>query len=94
MDDNQLSHDARGAYQFIQTPYGERLIQRLVELHSGLHEQAEGDSISIEQKAVLVTKAAGIKQCLDIILKEAALVSSGELERMEHLDKMEKEIPA
>ena len=88
IDGDQLARDARGAFQFISSEYGERLISRFLELHMGLHEQAERDDLTIEQKGVYATKAAGVKQCLDMILKEAQLVSSGELERMEKQERL------
>lgn len=93
IDENQLGKDARGAYAFLQSEYGGRLVERFIALHSGLHEAAEAEKLTNEQRSTLIIKAAGIKQCIDLILKEAQLVSSGQLEKMEEREKVESLIP-
>jgi hypothetical protein len=82
VDENQLGTDARGAYQFITTPYGERLLQRMVALHSGRTEQSQ-KAATIELRGLYASEAAGIKEVIDLILEEAQLVSGGALEAME-----------
>jgi hypothetical protein len=93
MDETQvpdLGKLARQAYAFIQTEYGETLIQRMVALHGSLTEQAE-NAETVERTALLSKQASGVKQCIDLILKEAQLVSSGQLEAMETLEKQQEE---
>lgn len=93
MNDDQLGKDARGAYAFLQSEYGSRFVERLVALHSGLHEAAEGDGITSEQRSTMIIKASGIKQTIDLILKEAQLVTSGQLEKMEEAEKVAALLP-
>lgn len=83
-----LGKQARQAYAFMQTEYGSSLVQRMVGLHSSLTQQAE-NAPTLEQRGLLITEAAGLKQGLDLILKDAQLVESGELERMEEREKLE-----
>jgi hypothetical protein len=85
IDANQLGRDARGAYQFISTEYGERLVQRMVALHSGRTEQSQ-KAPTLEQRGLLASEAAGMKECIDLILKEAQLISSGALDQLEEAE--------
>jgi hypothetical protein len=88
IDENQLGKDARGAYAFLQSEYGGRLVERFISLHSDLHKDAESEELTSEQRSTKIVKAAGIKQCIDLIFKEAQLVSSGQLKEMEDREKV------
>lgn len=88
VDENQLGKDARGAYAFLQSEYGSRLMERFIALHYDLHQTAEKEDLTSEQRNMYILRAAGIKQCINLIDKEAQLVSSGQLQAMEDREKV------
>lgn len=70
MTDPKLITEA--AKQFSDSEFGKHYIAQLSIIYNGLHQEAEGN-LSIEQKAMKIERAAGLKIALDFISERVAL---------------------
>lgn len=65
---------AEAATKFLKTPFGKQFVQALNLHYNGLHQEAEDKSLSVEQKAMLVERAAGVKVAINYLLQREQLV--------------------
>lgn len=78
MSDLNLKQLGAFGSQFLQTPYGEYVVEKLSELYNGEHHKAE-EATTIEQKALAVERAAGIRVAIDLLTHDAAMYDAGQL---------------
>lgn len=63
---------AEAAKAFSETDFGKHYIAQLSVIYNGLHQDAEGN-LSVEQKALKVERAAGLKIAIDFIAERVAM---------------------
>lgn len=73
-DKQQLSpaEIAERAHAFMQTEFGQLFLTSLSGIYNDMHHKAEKEDLSIEQKALYVERAAGIKVAIDWMLERKA----------------------
>jgi hypothetical protein len=68
-DDERL---AGLAHQFLQTPYGQYVLEKLAALNYALHQEAEQQPTS-EAIALKVVEAKGLRRAVELLTSNAAL---------------------
>jgi hypothetical protein len=67
---------AQLAQQFLDTVYGGWSIAKLSAIYNNLHHEAE-EAQSIDEKALKVERAAGLRLAIDLLTHDAALLETG-----------------
>lgn len=78
-DDPQVLGEEQKA--FLGTPLGQYVGEKVGQLYSDLHKEAESGDLTSEQKAFKIERAAGVQLVIDILTANAILLDSGTFER-------------
>jgi hypothetical protein len=70
-------HIASLSAEFLKTELGELFVQQLSLHYNNLHQQAEEDGLSIEQKALKIERAAGVKFAITWLTSRDKLLAEG-----------------
>lgn len=62
---------------FLRTDLGQHLLKQLSLQYNGLHHQAEGQELTVEQKAMRIERAAGVKWVIDYLMQRKHLLETG-----------------
>jgi len=78
MTDAQMSPEQLGklAADFLGTEYGKHVLAKLSVIYNAFHHEAE-DGKTMEVKALAVERAAGVKEAIDLLTRDAALYKQG-----------------
>lgn len=76
MDNRTDKQIAEMASQFVASEFGQYYLTMLSTEYNGWHQEAEGD-LSVEQKALKVERAAGLRFAIDWLTGKDKLVKSG-----------------
>lgn len=74
LDDKALAELAKA---FQDDPFGSYVLTQYSLQYNALHQQAESPSLSAEQKAMLIERAAGVKWAIDLITTKVKLMDEG-----------------
>ncbi len=77
MSDIDAKREAELVHDFLGTELGEHYLTQLSLQYNGLHQAAESEALTFEQKALKVEKAAGVKVAIDILTQADALHEAG-----------------
>jgi hypothetical protein len=72
---------AQMASDFLDTPFGEYFMEQMGIIYNDFHQKAEGKDLNIESKAMLIERAAGIKEAIDFILTRKRNLEEGLLDK-------------
>lgn len=78
---DDVEKNAKELTKFLTSAAGERLLVHLSVRYNQLHQDAEQQGLSSEQKAFLVERAAGIKLVIDDLQSPGALLEAGYFEQ-------------
>jgi hypothetical protein len=70
-------HIATLSSEFLKTELGELFVEQLSLHYNNLHQEAEGDSLTIEQKAMKIERAAGVKFAITWLTSRDELLAQG-----------------
>lgn len=66
------------AKKFAETEFGDFMLMSLGQKYNDLHHDAEGSSLTIEQKAMLIERAAGLKLAIDFVMVRVEAAKRGD----------------
>lgn len=78
---SDIDKRAQFAADFVSTPYGNNVIERMAQLIYGKYKQME-TAETAETAYALANKASGVREAMDLIVAEAQLISDGTLQQM------------
>lgn len=84
MSDIKLDSEkvARLTHDFLETDLGKHHLAQLSVQYNGLHQEAESEKLSIEQKALKIERAAGLKIAIDLLTGPERLLAQGYFEKV------------
>lgn len=82
--------EAQAAHDFLETRFGKHFIEQLSMRYNVLHQSAEREKMTSEQKAMKVERAAGVKFAIDWLVQKDQQLAAG----MFPPDKPTPEVPA
>lgn len=68
---------AEACADFVKSEFGEFLMFQLGLQYNGLHQSAEASDLTVEQKAMKIERAAGLKLAMDFVTSRAELHKQG-----------------
>ena len=76
--DKQLSELAN---EFVESPFGKHYLAQLALVYNALHQEAEREELTTEQKAMKVERAAGLRVAIDYMTGKQKLLQGGHFDR-------------
>lgn len=86
MSEHTLKEIAEMKQAFLKSEFGQLVAQKITEIHGGFHEDAE-KAATMEQKASLIDKAAGVNEVIRFFTSDVALLEQGYFEENKEAEK-------
>lgn len=78
---------AREIVAFLKTELGEYFVTVLNTFYNDLHHQAENESLTAEQKAMRIERAAGVHWAINFFIERKRLLESGHFDKQREAKK-------